>query len=209
MTDGNKAKTDYSSNSSKSKKDPTVSKPNRPDVPQIASGRMQKRSIGYKFRETFAGDDAGSVGQYLLFDVIIPKTKDLLFDMVSQGFERLLFGTSRPIVSRGNGKTNYRGISHNAAPAQEDRKQLSGRARANHHFEDIVLDTRDEAVAVIEALTNLIDMYDSATVSDLYSCVGISTNHTDLKFGWTNLDDAAVRAFRGGYSLDLPRPEVL
>src|SRR5690606_24426648 len=85
----------YSSNSNKSKQPSDAEKPK---IKQVTSGTVveRKKSLGSKFKETFAGDDAQSVGNYLLFDVIIPATKNLISDMVSQGIERLLFGTSAP-----------------------------------------------------------------------------------------------------------------
>lgn len=209
----NKPKTDYASNSVKNQK--PEERPERREVVQITSGKIQKKSLGAKFRETFAGDSAESVGQYVFFDVIIPRTKDLLFDMVSQGFERLLFGTSSP-RSRKSGsvltqaRTDYRGISNSTSSTRPERPQMSDRGRANHRFDEIFIPSRTEGERVIDTLRELIDQYESATVADLYTCVGISTDHTDLKWGWVNLDDANLRPARGGgYVLELPDVEAL
>jgi hypothetical protein len=53
-------------------------------------------------------------------------------------------------------------------------------------------------------------MYGQVTVAQLYALTGIRAEHTDNKWGWTNLKGAqAVRLRDGRYLLDLPRPEEL
>lgn len=210
MADDQKPKTDYASNSAKSKKD-GGGPVERPEIQQIASATVKKKSVGSKFKEAFVGDSAESVLQYVIWDVIIPRVKDLLFDTIVGGSERTLFGTSqRASRSRGSsGKTDYRGISSSATRERATR-DISPRGRANHDFEEILIPDRGEAEQVRDTLLALVDQYDSATVADLYSAVGISTDHTDLKFGWTDLSEARIVPARGGgYILELPRAEEL
>lgn len=212
MAEDKKPKTDYASNSEKSKASGEAPA-DRPQIKQIASATVRKKSLGGKFKETFIGDSASSVGQYVLFDVIVPRVKDLLFDIIVGGSERSLFGTSSR-SSRGSGsrsqlvnKTDYRGISNNNTRPE---REISTRGRATHNFEEINIVSRGEAEQVLDTLLELIDQYDSATVADLYSAVGISTDHTDLKFGWTDLTEARITPARGGgYILELPRAEAL
>lgn len=214
MAENEKPKTDYQSNSAKSKKDhgETVE---RPEIKQIASATVRKKGLGAKFRDTFAGDSAESVFQYVLFDIVVPRAKDLLFEMISGGSERALFGSSTRSsrASRGNrsrlvDKTDYKGLSESGSTRRE--RDISPRGRASHNFEEILIPTRGEAEQVLDTLLALIDQYDSATVADLYSTVGISTDHTDLKFGWTDLTEARIEPARGGgYILELPRAETL
>ena len=68
---------------------------------------------------------------------------------------------------------------------------------------------RAEAEEVIDRLFELVSIYESATVADLYELVGLSSTHTDHKWGWTDLMGAGVSRIRGGYLLDLPDPEPL
>lgn len=206
-----KPKTDYGSNSSKSKNESSGT-PERPKIQQIASGKARKKSVGSKFKETFVGDSAESVGQYVLFDIVIPRVKDLLFETFVGGFERTLFGTStRSSRARGSqltGKTNYKGISERAVERNE--REISARGRANHDFGEILIPTRGEAEQVLDTLLALVDEYESATVADLYGAVGITAEHTDLKFGWTDLSAARISPARGGgYLLEMPRSEAL
>jgi hypothetical protein len=212
MTDNEKKpKFDYGTNSAKSKGEATGG-PERPKIQQIATGTTRKKSVGSKFKETFVGDSAESVGSYVLFDIIIPRVKDLLFDTFVGGLERSLFGSStrssRARTSQLTGKTNYQGISskmtERAAP------DISARGRANHDFGEILIPTRGEAEQVLDTLVALVDQYESATVADLYGAVGLTAEHTDLKFGWTDLSAARISPARGGgYLLEMPRAEAL
>lgn len=213
MSDDSKPKIDYSSNSSKSKQQEKDAA-NRPAVKAVTSGKVRKQSVGSKFKETFAGDDAGSVFQYVLFDVIVPRLKDMLFDTVSQGTERALFGSSSR-SSRSNrsklvgGRTDYSGMSRDRR-REEREERISTRGRRNHLFEEITIETRGEAEQVRDTLLELIDVYDVATVADLYNATDITPEHTDLKYGWTDLTDSRITPARGGgYILELPRAEAL
>lgn len=211
MTEEKKIKTDYGSNSAKSRAS-SSSTSNRPEIQQIAVGAVRKKSLGSKFKETFIGDSAESVGQYIFFDIIVPRLKDLLFETITGGAERSLFGTSarssRGRRSQLTEKTDYQGLSTRNANRPE--RDISPRSRANHNFEEILIPSRGEAEQILDTLLELVDQYDSATVADLYNAVGISTDHTDLKFGWTDLTEAKIDPARGGgYILVMPRVEQL
>ena len=205
-------KVNYPSNSKISKaeasEEPAESKK---VIESVVSGtaRQQKKSLGRQITETFAGDDARSVGHYVLFEVIIPATKNILYDAGSQGFERLLFGESRGSVSvsRRSSGTSYNSLSKDRRP---DRRDLSYKSRANHDFDEIVIDTRGEAEQVVERLGDLIREYDVATVADLFSLTDVSSHPIYNKWGWTDIRGTQIRRARGGgYLIDLPKPEPI
>ena len=54
-------------------------------------------------------------------------------------------------------------------------------------------------------LISIIEQYDVATLGDLKDLLGLSTEHTDNKFGWTSLGKVEIRQVREGYAIDLPR----
>lgn len=214
MAEDKKPKTDYASNSEKSKMINNEAS-DRPQLKQIASATVRKKGLGGKFKETFAGDSAESVAQYVIFDIIVPRVKDLLFETFTGGLERSLFGSStrssRGRRSQLTDKTDYRGLSGGSRSERErPDRDISRRGRATHNFDEILIPTRGEAEQVLDTLLELVDQYESATVADLYDAVGISTEHTDLKFGWTDLTEARINPARGGgYILEMPRVEQL
>ena len=59
----------------------------------------------------------------------------------------------------------------------------------------------------VDKLKDLIEMYEVASVGDLYSLLGITANHVDENWGWHDLSASAIVRSRDGFFLDLPKPE--
>lgn len=208
---------EFPGNASKAEKEPD---PDSKNVEKVVTGEVvrRKKPLGKRIKEIFVGGDARSVGNYVMFDVLVPAAKDTIADIVSQGIERMLFGEARSTSRRtgfrpSGGSPGY--VSYNRfSPSQptrreEPRAQISRRARASHDFDEIILSTRIEAEEVIDRLFDLVARYETATVADLYELVGVTGNYTDDKWGWTDIRGAGVTRVRNGYLLDLPRPEPL
>ena len=173
----------------------------------------RKKSMGKRLKEIFITGDDQSVGSYVLFDVIVPATRELIVDVVTQGVERTLFGEVRSSGRRSgssmrNGRVSYNSYSKSPM-AREEPRTISRRARASHDFEEVILGSMAEGNEVIDNLFMLAEKYNVATVADLYELVGIQTSHVDQKYGWTDLRPARVVQVRGGWLLDLPQPELL
>lgn len=192
-------------------------------VERVISGDVvrRKKSLGKRMGEAFGGVNFKTAFNWVALEVLLPGTKDIVADAVSQGVERMIFGEARSTSRRTgmrpgnggrNGFVNYTRFSPNTTPRdgrREESNSISRRARANHDFDEIILPTKVEAEEVIDGLFELVSKYDMATVSELYSLVGISGDFTDEKYGWTDLRGAGSSRVRGGYLLDLPKPEYL
>lgn len=180
--------------------------------PVVSSGAVRRRkSLRRQFKETFVAGDARSAITYVLFDVLLPAAKDMVVEAGSQGIERLIFGDSRrrSIHRPPSGPTGHINYNRHSTPSRLSgpERVISRRARARHNFDEIVLDERHEAEEVIDRLFDLVSRYESASVADLYELVGLTSTHTDNKWGWIDLTGAGVTRVRGGYLLDLPEPE--
>jgi hypothetical protein len=204
---------DYPPNSDKSKAPPREEK----EVERVTSADpiRRKPGLGKRFGSTFFGGDARTAAQYMIFNVLIPAAKDALADAGAQGIERLIFGDSRAKKrssqpsSGATGYVSYNRYSMGGQPREDPQRTITRRARAQHDFDEIVLQSRNEAEVVLERLFDLLSKYDSVSVSDLYSLVGLPANHTDHKWGWTELRGADVSRVRNGFLLDLPEPQPL
>ena len=217
MTDANSGATpgsvNYGANSQKSKAPAPAEEP-RVSGPIISGTAVERKEpLRKKFLQAYAGDSAQSVGQYLLMDVIVPGTKNIISDMVTQGIHRLLYGGSRPVQngvrsSVGGGYGRYfNGGANNQS--QQSQQPVVRQAQQNQGFGEIILQTRPDAELVIDSLRELIEAYGNAKGANLYSLVGITGNFTDQSYGWTNLQRAGVIPIREGFLLDLPQPVVL
>jgi hypothetical protein len=186
----------------------------REPVKKMVEGKVvsRKQPIWKRFTRTMLAEDAGNVGEYILTDVLIPATKNLIVDMVGQTIERVLFGTSRGRVRRSplgslREQTNYGRFSSDRDSFR--RPSMTREARARHDFNEIVLENRTEAIDVVEALIDRITRYGAVTVADLYDFVGTTGSFADQRWGWTDLSMADVRQVPGGFLLDLPAPEPI
>lgn len=194
-----------------SKKGSGEQTPEDKKVVKLVSGEVtqRKRPLGSRIKDTFTGEDARSVGLYLLFDVIIPAAKTMLADAASQGAERMLFGDSRPKSSSGRGSYTSYNRMYSGKGGSNTQQELSRRSRASHNFDEVVLESRAEAEEVLDFLTHLIGEYDVATVADFYELVGVTGNFTDNKWGWFDLRSASVRRVREGWLISLPKPTAV
>jgi hypothetical protein len=189
-------------------------------VKQVTTGTVvtRKKPLGRRFKETFiSGADSKSVFEYVTFEILIPAGKDLFLDAMNAGIERKFYGEVRSNRRRSTGgfgggsNVSYNAMSKHTHPLNREEPRGSlGRRRTSHDIGEIVVETRAEALEVIDMLYELLSRYDVATVADLYDMVGERGSHTDNRWGWTNLTGADVHRERGGgYVLILPRPEPI
>jgi hypothetical protein len=179
----------------------------------------RKRGLGQKFRDTFfQGEDARSVMEHVFTDIIVPGMKDLFVDAAKDALDRKVYGESaRKRVSSARsysdlGRVDYSKFSgsHPAMSKPNPERSISRRSRARHEFNELIIQSRPEAEEVIERMFDILSQYGSVTVAHLYELTGVRSDHTDMKWGWTDLRGSKVRPMRGGgYLLDLPEPEPL
>lgn len=185
-------------------------------IEKVVEGKVttKKKSFISKVKDTFVSEDVGSVGDYILLDIIVPAVKDNLLDIVSRGVEMLLFGGAPQTRSRGSRTGSKVYTSYDTYYRPERRREAERRSESRYRasrrdISDIVLDSRGEAETVLDHMADLCETYGQVTVADLYDLVGISGNYTDNGYGWTDLRDAGVRRTRDGYILALSRPRQL
>ncbi len=167
--------------------------------------------------ETFFGGDLKDVASYVVMDVMIPAAKDMLYDTVSQGFSRLLFGEVRPrSTSTNRGYTSYGLMSRDRSMRRVDQSRRNSyddgtfRDRiASNDFDDITFRDRRDAEAVMDTLMDTIDHYGQCSVADLLKASGMSPKYTDYDSGWRDLSRASISRYRDGYVLNMPRTEDL
>jgi hypothetical protein len=205
---------------SNSKNPQTPPKPVEKIVEQVVTGEAasRKKTLGRRFREVFIGGDTKSVISYVIADVLVPQAKDMFAEAVSSGFERLIYGESRPgrrhgmRTQAGPGPTNYtrysaRGNNPIGRQEREDRRPTA--SVRTQDLDDILLATRVEAEAVVDRMYDLLRDYETVSIADLYSLIGWTSKYTDQKWGWTDLQGTDIRRTRDGYILILPKTIAL
>ncbi len=160
--------------------------------------------------ESIGVEDGRTVGDYLIWDVILPAVKDTISEVFKKGIDAFLYGNTRP-YSRGNverhGSTTR--VSYNSYYDRErDRgNRYTYHGRSVNDFRDFVFEDRRDAEAVLSEMVEIISVYGFCKVSDFYSLVGeTERNFTDHNYGWDQLGSASVERVRDGWIVDLPRP---
>jgi hypothetical protein len=185
-----------------------------------APAEQRKRGLGRQFKDTFVGGSGRMAMEYMVTDIVVPAVRDLMFDALQGGLDRLIYGESRIRRSYGGGSrspssssydgvghVNYQGIIQNRSSGG---RPLSRQARERHDFGDIILQSREDANDVLDRMFDVLSRYGSVPVSTLYALTGIQSSHTDEKWGWTSLSGArAAKQRNGTFMLDLPEPQPL
>lgn len=166
---------------------------------------VKRKGKAQKVAETFFGGDLRDVASYVVMDVLVPNAKDMLYDMVSQGFSRLLFGEVRQrSTSRSRSYTSYSSMSTSRTSRRYDEPKPRG-----NDFDDITFRDRRDAEAVLDTLRDSLDRYGQCSVAELLKAAGITPKYTDYDIGWSNLSRVSISRYRDGYVLNMPRVEDL
>lgn len=194
---------DYKSNSNKSKQE---QKQPEKKVEKIISGsaKAKKKSEVKKLTDVFISEDICNVKSYIRNDIIVPIVKKA----ISETVDVILYGES------GNSKKKSPASRVSYRSYYEDRDDNRRRdygsiRRSNYDYNDIVLENRGDAEEVLIKLDELIDVYGSASIADLYDMVGMSGSYTDNRYGWDKPGVGSVVRVRDGWLLKLPKVIIL
>ena len=202
----------YAANSYKAKADlaaATTEQKEEKKVEKIISGNVvaRKKSIGRKMFDTFVQEDAGTVKNYILTDVVVPTIKRAIVDTV----QLVLYGHTSSNNRNGSNRSTY--VSYEQYYARDPRNRqrtVDRRANSVYECQEVTLEDRGDAEDVLRSMNNLINIYRVVSVADLYDLVGMPTNYTDNNYGWTDLTGTRIIRDRDGYFiLDLPKPSPI
>lgn len=175
-------------------------------VEKVVSGKVKtkKKSEARKLADVFISEDVHNVKSYILLDVLVPAVKKALSDVVKNGIDMILYGTTKADRNDSRAsKISYRSYYDNPSEA---RRTSGSRVLNGYNYDDVIFDSRGEAEEVLERMDELIAAYGNASVLDFYDLVGISGTYTDNKYGWTDIHTAkVVRVSGDGYMIKLPR----
>ena len=197
----------YRPNSNKAKREAKEKELLPPkNVQKVVKGEVKSKEQSMVKRAAlgFLAEDADNIKEYIVLDVLIPTIKDTFMNVMSM----IIYGDIRG----GSGRTNYGAYSKKKSSTVVQSPYKKSNRKANHDFRDVKFETRADAMDTLSQLNELIEMYGSATVEDLYVSIGEkdTVKWTDRDWGWTSLKGVGVdRALGGGYTIDFPRAERL
>ena len=202
----------YPSNSDKSREQLKMQEQKKKELIPLEGVNVTKKktSAGKKFMETIITDSIEDVKTYVIFDVMIPRVKDTILDMVNQGLNMLFKGDPRSTTKKSsNGGYNPR-VSYQSY--YDEPKYGRNTRQGGYHTYDIgelIVDDRGQAERILDRMFDILENYPAVTVGDLYEIVGLTTTPSDFNYGWTDLSNSGVKRVGAGYKLDLPRAKVI
>ena len=171
---------------------------------KVVRGKVKaKKNDGRKLASIFISEDASNIKNYVLFDVVVPAIKKAIYELVVGTLDMSLYG------GRGRGqrptadKISFRDYSE--ISRKDERNYGCSKTASGYTYDDIVVETRGEAEAVLSRMDEIMEEYKIVRVADLYDLVGITGNYTDNNYGWTNIINAGIVRVRDGYKIKMPR----
>lgn len=197
---------EFKPNSHRSKEEAKQNPPEK-RVEKVITGKVKTREKkSTKFADIFVAEDFSTVVSNVATDVLVPALKKLVADMVRDGVEMMLWGSTRRRSDRDRGYSNYISYRDYSDRDRRDRRDRDeGRVRRRFDCSEIIFETRAEAMNVLDEMEAIIARHKFVRVADVYDMVDITAPYTANDFGWTNLSKADVVKDREGYILDLPK----
>lgn len=161
---------------------------------------------------SFISDDIGSIGSYVKNDLLIPRIKSIIVDIITGSTERF-FGVGSSARGRETSTAYYKGANTAYNDKYKNSRSEQSSSRTKFNFKDIIFKERSDAEDVKDQLEAMIEQYGSAAVADLWDFLGKpeEIDFTDNKYGWTigDIKDFKVHYVGNGYRLSLPRTSAL
>lgn len=226
----NTHKVDYAAAQKKAGDDPKPASTEKRETKELDErpaqlhGTIRKKSTFTKIKEEFFGDSPDSVKNYVIDDVIIPSVKSLISSAVTSGINALLYGHDNA-RSRSNGYSGSQNVrNYNSAPwepiGQPRRVNYnalgSGNAYKNSlarrqiEVDEVIFETRDEALDAIQRMEEYIAVYGSVSILRYYDICGVSANFAQNNYGWTTTANMHVNDYfdhdagRQVYTISMP-----
>ena len=200
---------EYKSNSFKSKEKKEENQ-QRPVIEKVVQGKVRKQKktgVVNKLADVFLAEDISDLKQKLIWDVVVPKVKDFLYNTITNGADQIFYGGNGK-KRQNNYRSSYQGYYQAGANNSGATKQSS--SRDIYNFDNLLFDARGDADAVLENMQNIIDQFGTVSVADLYDLSDVLIDNTTASnYGWKNISTARVVRIPEGYILSLPKPILL
>ena len=183
---------------------------------------VKKPSFVSRLKETFIAEDARDVGDYILWDILVPTIKRTIRDIIVGYADRIFLGTgvssSSSNLYRERGVTYVRRTDYGAASRPtikatnvkvESVPRTEITSRVNFGLDDIIFDNYQDAAEVLDRLVDHLETYGHASVDTYFELIGKSSPFTTQNWGWKSLASASIIHTTDGYLIKLPRPIVI
>lgn len=182
----------------------------RKKVEKVTSGvvKVKKKSETRKVLDNIMGNQIQDIKSSIKNDYIVPAIRNTIWDVFTNTLDMILFGGSGEGRSRRRStsdKISYRSFYDDRRDRSRRYDDRRDRSRSGFDYDELVLETRGEAQAVLNAMDNMMDEYKIVSVADMYDLIGETCPYTAYKYGWTNIRNAEIVRAHDGYIIRMPK----
>lgn len=184
--------------------------------PVVSKESLAKKSLKEKFEDTFLSDDLNSLTSYFVKYQLVPGIKKLALNALRYAFfhEGDDDRYDRYGDSRYNDYTScysYRGKGSGDRRRPEQRKDYDRGYRNDPvDYRNVKMKYAKDAEAVVDALRDRIDRSGEVSVAEFMDLIGQPSDHTDIKWGWTDTRDIGIKRLGGNsFLIDVAEAEYL
>ena len=180
---------------------------------KVVKGEVKKKSgTGKILSNEFVKEEPSYVRDYILGEVVLPAVKNLIADIINNGVSMFLFGETRAPRrgdNRDRGRYSQRDRGYQRDEYDEPRERRYRNRMRYDDFSDYKLETRRDAIEVLDELRGYIDEYGQVEVARFFELIGEDSQGVDNDYGWTSLDHAYIDSVRGGFIIEFPKARYL
>ena len=180
---------------------------------KVVKGEVKKKSgTGKILSNEFVKEEPSYVRDYILGEVVLPAVKNLIADIINNGVSMFLFGETRAPRrgdNRDRGRYSQRDRGYQRDEYDEPRERRYRNRMRYDDFSDYKLETRRDAIEVLDELRGYIDEYGQVEVARFFELIGEDSQGVDNDYGWTSLDSAYIRERRDGVIIEFPKARFL
>ena len=182
----------------------------------VVSGKVNKssKSLWKKLLDTFTAGNIKDAKNYVVTDVIVPGFLDILYDGITRGAGKLIYGDKGSPKERS--RHGIRNIDYSSGIKRlsdgesfrsfQKQKQRDSAITGIYDYNEIELDTRADAAKLLDAMLDYLDYHEIISVADMYSMAGYDGgDYTDNYWGWDSLLGTEIVRSGDKWILTLPK----
>ena len=182
-------------------------------VVKVVKGKAKtkKKSELSRIASNIISEEAKSIKEYAIYDVVIPVVKDTITQLIKGSIDMLFYGEVRSSSSSRRTSSNASRVSYRDYYDDRNTRRDLTRTSTRYSYDDITFEYRQDAEEVLNRMDEIVEQYGVVTVADLFDLAGITGNgYTDQNYGWTSTRSASVERNRHGeFILKLQRPSSI
>ena len=176
---------------------PTVQRETNPAPGSAHFAPERKKTFKDKLRASFIGSDANSIGEYLLFNILVPAIKNTAYNLINSSASMFILGNGQPQQYYDNRRpgsyVSYNYVASRPGFGNNGSYNYGAPAANVDSFRNISYATKAQADSVLSDMLDYIYSYNYVTVAKYYGLSGLGSQATyqDEAWGWYSLNEVA------------------